>query len=561
MAMVLAVLVLVLNTLFFGSRQKPAPERSERVESAEGAPPPAIEAPPAHREAEGSAGAEPLKDREQAGPPTDMIAIETDLVEAVFDPVGATVRAWKLKQHTDAAGQPADLVRSRDLGALWFAIRDGARTIRTDSTVFRAVQERDGEATVVRFVAEDTLGLRVEKSYRISPGRYDCAMQVRVVGAGADNDEGFWEIGWVDGLPIVEKDAKTDRAAIASLALFGKDYIKTHGGSTFGCAGPSKGAKTEVHDGTLSWFGVRNRYFLGALLLEQPRDRRVVTSFDGSDGSAGAMMREPLSLSGATEQTYRLYLGPIHYGNLESYKVGLERVQDLGPGILRPFSRLLMKFFEAAHHVVPNYGWEIIILSVLIRILFYPLSKKSMASMRQMQLLKPELDRLQEKYKDDAQRRNQEVLELYRRKKINPLGGCLPMVAQLPVLSGLYFVLANAVQLRKEPFVLWMTDLSAPDTVAHIAGFPVNIMPLLMAGTMFWQQKLTPTDPRQASMGYVMTIFMTFLFYSMSSGLVVYWTVSNLMTVLQQIWIHREIAREHVSEETAPVDTKQRGRR
>jgi YidC/Oxa1 family membrane protein insertase len=133
------------------------------------------------------------------------------------------------------------------------------------------------------------------------------------------------------------------------------------------------------------------------------------------------------------------------------------------------------------------------------------------------------------------------------------------MVVQLPVLSGLYFVLANAVQLRKEPFMLWMTDLSAPDTVAHIAGFPLNIMPILMAGTMFWQQKLTPTDPRQASMGYVMTVFMTFLFYSMSSGLVVYWTVSNLMTVLQQIWIHRSLARETASAEPVPVDRKRKG--
>ena len=214
-------------------------------------------------------------------------------------------------------------------------------------------------------------------------------------------------------------------------------------------------------------------------------------------------------------------------------------MQDLGPSVFRPFSKLLMKFFLVLNKIVPNYGLEILILSILIRLIFYPLTKKSMDSMKRMQQLKPEMDRINEQFKGDPERKNREVLELYKKNKINPLGGCLPVLVQLPVLSGLYFVLANAVQLRKEPFGLWIHDLSAPDTVAHLAGFPVNPMPLIMAGTMFWQQKITPTDPRQASLGYIMPIFMTFLFYSTPSGLVLYWTVSNLMTVLQQIWMNR----------------------
>jgi YidC/Oxa1 family membrane protein insertase len=224
--------------------------------------------------------------------------------------------------------------------------------------------------------------------------------------------------------------------------------------------------------------------------------------------------------------------------------------------VIRPFSRLLMKFFEGVHHVVPNYGFEILILSILIRRVFYPLTKKSMDSMKRMQRLKPEIDRINEKYKDDAERRNRETLELYRKNRINPLGGCIPVLVQLPVLSGLYYVLANAVQLRKEPFVLWIRDLSAPDTVAHVAGFPVNVLPLIMAGTMVWQQKMTPTDPRQASLGYIMPIFMTFLFYSTPSGLVFYWTISNLMTALQQVWMNRGKV-----EERAPEAQPEEGRR
>ena len=136
-----------------------------------------------------------------------------------------------------------------------------------------------------------------------------------------------------------------------------------------------------------------------------------------------------------------------------------------------------------------------------------------------------------------------------------------PVLVQLPVLSGLYFVLANAVQLRKEPFGLWVQDLSAPDTVAHLAGFPVNVLPLIMAGTMFWQQKITPTDPRQASLGYIMPIFMTFLFYSTPSGLVLYWTISNLMTVLQQVWMNRTPLPPLVAQEAPRSDRSGQGRR
>jgi YidC/Oxa1 family membrane protein insertase len=300
------------------------------------------------------------------------------------------------------------------------------------------------------------------------------------------------------------------------------------------------------------------------LLLDEPRDRRIITNYSGDDHMASALLVEPLSYTGETQASYRLYLGPIHYGTLASYDVDLERVQDLGPGILRPFSKLIMKFFEAFHHVIPNYGIEILILSILIRVIFYPLSKKSMESMRQMQLLKPEMDRINEKYKNEPERKNREIMELYRKKKINPLGGCLPLLVQLPVLSGLYYVLSNAVQLRKEPFVLWIQDLSAPDTVAHIAGFPLNIMPLIMAATMVWQQKITPSDPRQKSIGYMMPIFMTFLFYSMSSGLVFYWTISNLLTVLQQVRMYRSMAKEEsakAAEEEEPTPRRPRKKR
>jgi YidC/Oxa1 family membrane protein insertase len=550
LAMVLAILVLVLNGVLFGPKRGQTPPRTQTTEqpsSATSTESPAA-APGARQvlshqgstEPASSSGLEsvhdPIADAETSG----IIHVSTKTVDAEFDPIGGTLRSWKLRKYTDASGRLADLIRTAKVGAPWFALKDENREIRTDSTRFRATVTESEGGTAVRFLAESPTGVSVEKTYTVPKDGYLCTLTIAVRGVDASNDGAGWDIGWTDGLPIVEKDVRSDKAAISSVALFGKEYVRTHAaGGPFGCAGRSSGTKDEPHSGMLNWFGVRNRYFVGALILRQPTERTVKTSWDGESATAGALMFEPLSASGVTEQTYRLYLGPIHYGDLEKLNAGLERVQDLGPSLFRPFSKLLMKFFIALNKLVPNYGLEILILSILIRLLFYPLSKKSMQSMKRMQQLKPEMDRINEKFKNDPERKNREVLELYKKNKINPLGGCLPVVVQLPVLSGLYFVLANAVQLRKEPFGLWIHDLSAPDTVAHLAGLPLNPLPLVMAGTMFWQQKITPTDPRQASLGYIMPIFMTFLFYSTPSGLVLYWTVSNLMTVLQQIWMNR----------------------
>lgn len=550
LAMVLAILVLIVNGLLFKPKRGPIPpttqttEQSANGQQAEprGATPPS--APDGTRQgslelarAAGLASIQdPIADTEKGG----IVRVETKTVVAEFDPVGGALRSWQLRKYTDASGKAADLIRTPKTGAPWFSLKNESGEVRTDSTRFRTTVTQSESATIVRFLAESPTGVAVEKRYEVPKDGYLCKLTIAVRGIGASGDGAGWDIGWTDGLPIVEKDVRSDKAAISSVALFGKEYVRTHAsGGPFGCAGRTGGTKSEPHSGMLDWFGVRNRYFVGALILGQPTERTVRTSWDGESATAGAIMFEPLSASGVTEQTYRLYLGPIHYGDLEGLNVGLERVQDLGPSVFRPFSKMLMKFFIAVNKVVPNYGLEILILSILIRLLFYPLSKKSMQSMKRMQQLKPEMDRINEKFKNDPERKNREVLELYKKNKINPLGGCLPVLVQLPVLSGLYFVLANAVQLRKEPFGLWIHDLSAPDTVAHLAGLPLNPLPLVMAGTMFWQQKITPTDPRQASLGYIMPIFMTFLFYSTPSGLVLYWTVSNLMTVLQQIWMNR----------------------
>jgi YidC/Oxa1 family membrane protein insertase len=159
-----------------------------------------------------------------------------------------------------------------------------------------------------------------------------------------------------------------------------------------------------------------------------------------------------------------------------------------------------------------------------------------MRSMRAMQKIQPEMERLKEKYKNDAQAMNAAIMALYKENKVNPAGGCLPMMIQMPVFFALYSVLFNAIELRQAPFVGWIHDLSAPDLLATVAGFPIRLLPILMAGSGLLQQRLAPTDPRQASSMYMMNVVMVVFFYNLPSGLVLYWTVMNLLTALQQ-WI------------------------
>jgi YidC/Oxa1 family membrane protein insertase len=172
----------------------------------------------------------------------------------------------------------------------------------------------------------------------------------------------------------------------------------------------------------------------------------------------------------------------------------------------------------------------------VVRLVLHPLNMSSMKSMRAMQRLQPEMDRIREKYKNKPEVLNAAVMALYKENKVNPAGGCLPMLLQMPLFFALYAVLNSAIDLRQAPFVGWIHDLSAPDHLFSVAGFPIHLLPLIMAGTGFLQQKLTPTPPQQASTMYMMNFFMLFIFYGLPSGLVFYWTVMNLYTALQQ-WL------------------------
>jgi YidC/Oxa1 family membrane protein insertase len=297
-----------------------------------------------------------------------------------------------------------------------------------------------------------------------------------------------------------------------------------------------EGATPIEATGDVDWVGFSGRYFLAAIVpeAEPTNDLRVWMRRDLQHAQS-MLIFSPGEFSARAQ----LYTGPKDINRLEAVGHGLRKAVDLGW-----FTFIALPMLQALrflHHFTGNYGVAIIILTVLIKLLFYPLTKKSFESMRAMQKLQPEMQKLRERLKDKPDEMNRETMELYRRHKVNPLGGCLPMVLQIPVFVGLYNALLNAVELRHAPFIGWITDLSAPDRLGSIQlpfvthpGVPV--LTVVMGVSMLVQQWMTPSvgDPAQQRMMMIMPVVFTFMFINFPAGLTLYWLVNNLLTIGQQ---------------------------
>jgi YidC/Oxa1 family membrane protein insertase len=261
----------------------------------------------------------------------------------------------------------------------------------------------------------------------------------------------------------------------------------------------------------------------------------------------------PFDAVHAAAPEFTVYVGPKDLDHLAPAGHGLQRALDLGWFSL--LAEVLLRVLKVFHRFTGNYGLDIILLTVLIKVLFIPLTQKSFKSMQAMQKVQPEMKKLQERFKDDREALNREMMELYRRHKVNPLGGCLPMLLQMPVFIGLYNALFYAVELRHAPFALWINDLSAPDRLpaipaeplATLFGFDVRIpvLTLLMGASMIVQQRMTPAmgDPMQQRMMMLMPVVFTVMFVSFPSGLVLYWLVNNVLTIAQQAVMQRSAAK------------------
>ena len=297
--------------------------------------------------------------------------------------------------------------------------------------------------------------------------------------------------------------------------------------------------------GTVDWAAYEGTYFMAGILPE-PNDGASVTMQESGEvvemSVAGKL--DSLPAGGELVYKYRLYYGPKKLTDLKEIGANLDKSLNFGwfDVIAKPTLWLLNFFYGFVH----NYGVAIILVTVLFKAAFWPITQKGMKSMKNMQKLQPKMAKIKEKYKGDPAQMNKEVMNMYKTYKVNPLGGCLPMVLQIPVFFALYKVLLQCIELRHAPFMFWITDLSAPDRlwvslhIPYLGGIPV--LTLLMGASMFLQQKMTPTtaDPAQAKIMMFLPVVFTFMFINFASGLVLYWFVNNLLSILQQKLINNQ---------------------
>jgi len=492
-------------------------------------------------------------------PDKAIISIETEQMLVLLSSIGGEITSVRLKEFSTDNGDLVELVPPGNKGGFALSLLGNGSWRSYSNIPFNAqiggtsVEEgteivlggsRDN--VVVRFSVTGTAGELVEKVYTFNRIGYEVGLAIRIAREGELRRSEAYSIAWECGMQTTEKNTKGDYRQYASLARVGGEFYK----ESLGKFGKEQ---EKVHEGTAVWAGARTKYFLSALLPERERTATVAMLGDKSGNYVGYALRysfrgDPRSI----EDVYACYLGPLDMEILKGYGAGLERTIDLGK--LRFFSVFILNAMVFLKRFIPNYGLIIIILSILTKVLFYRLTHKSFKSMKDMQRLQPRLKELQEKYKDDKQKLNTETMKLYKEAGVNPLGGCLPLLFQMPVFIALFNVLRNTIELRGAPFVLWINDLSSPDVLFSFGvsipflGSEFHLLPILMGGAMVLQSKLggSPTGEtgpaaQTKMMSTMMPIVFTVIFYGMPSGLVLYWLVNNVFSIIQQYYIHKEV--------------------
>jgi YidC/Oxa1 family membrane protein insertase len=335
-------------------------------------------------------------------------------------------------------------------------------------------------------------------------------------------------------------------------------------------------SNVESFSGTLNWASLQTKYFLAAIIPPRPVRAEVEMSGIKQEHRVSQKIAIPATVArGEVASDVRVFLGPLDFEVVEALGVGLAKNIEFGWKFIRPVSVGVLWAMNALHRAIPNYGWVIVIISVLTKVLFYRLTHKSFTSMKEMQDLQPRIAALKEKFGSDRRRLSEETMKLYKEAGVNPLGGCLPMLLQMPVFIALFNVLSHAIELRGAPWIGWISDLSQQDVLFKLpASLPLigdnfSLLPLLMGGAMWAQSRLggsptgQPGNPMPPGFNTILPIVFTFLFYKMPSGLVIYWIINTGMSVVQQYYIVKASKKASLAVvvEDAPVGKKRRTRK
>jgi len=452
------------------------------------------------------------------------LKVENELYSAVLSSKGGTIKSWALKAFKDKKGQDVILLKkpgilpavglgtngSFDLAGVDFSV--SGTDLKLDSN-------KNSGAIVFEYSRE---GVSIRRTYTFYSDTYKVDISDEVSGLPE-----YW-ISLGSDFGIYESE-DSGRSHVGPILLTGTDLKDLK----------SKNLKEpNIFKDNLKWIAQEDKYFFAALV--------PVTAVE--EAKAWIYKDSPViafkAKSGVNK--FVIYAGPKEKKRLENLNIGLEHIIDYG--FFSIIARPLFWVLIFIHGFLGNYGWSIILLTIATRLPFIPLLNKGQKSMRKLQEIQPKMAEIREKYKKDPQKMQQEMTGLYKKHKVNPVGGCLPMLLQIPVFFALYKVLLVSIELRGAPFILWITDLSAPDALfGHIAGFSLGgPLPYLMGITMVLQQKMTPStmDPKQAKLMMLMPIIFTFMFLNFASGLVLYWLVNNILGIVQQFFVNRKLAKQ-----------------
>jgi YidC/Oxa1 family membrane protein insertase len=401
-----------------------------------------------------------------------------------------------------------------------------------------------GEKGEIIFSKDFENGLRVAKKFGFTSDKNTIDLEVEIQNTSPKQVEVQLGLDWIGKIELEKLSDEENKDYGLKFSFFRNQKLekKEFGGTaTSGCT-PGCGTQKRKVDpfefsekGDIGWYSFEGEYF-AALLVPPSAERSLTVAVKGDEKNLlkvrGTLSPISIPPKQAIKVPYRIYLGPKEIGLLKELGVGAEKLLDFGWFSI--VAKPILWFLNLTNTVTKNYGIDIIIVSILIKIIFIPLTQISMKSMKEMQKVQPEMTRLRETYKNDKARLQQEIMLLYKRRRINPMSGCLPMLIQIPVFIALYNALQNAIEMRHAPFLGWIKDLSAKD--------PIYITPLIMGATMVLQQKMTPTsaDPTQAKMFMLMPIMFTFLFLNFPSGLVLYWLVNNILSIAHQYYMNKK---------------------
>ncbi|MBI9071937.1 MAG: membrane protein insertase YidC [Melioribacteraceae bacterium] len=503
-----------------------------------------------------------------------IVTIETDLIKVLMTNKGGKIQKYYLKKYNTWYHKKKDIlgkiggdtfenkhvqlinqIENGDFN-IRFVTQDG-QLINSSSLDFETAASDDyykvenGDSLSIEYTYEVSEGKSFSKIFTFFSDDYASRVDIEMNNMNDLISSYRYDVEWSTGVNFLEENS-VDEASFSSASAF------TGGEQVIIDASSEGETEKKEFNGYIDWIGIRNMYFGVIISPKVPFDGGAY--IEGTNKSHprwgtreyySTALKVPFKNINYQKDSFNLFIGPLDYDILKSYEKNYEQIYDFGSFfglkiITRPISEyILLPLFKFLHMFIPNYGIVIILFSLIIKIALYPLTKQSYQSMKRMQQLQPKIAELKEKYTNDPQKVQKETMKMYSTYGVNPMGGCLPMVLQMPILFALFTFFKTTIDIRHEPFIWWITNLSSPDIIytlpfklPFIGMDKISGLAILLGITMFFQQKMTVKDPSQKAMVYAMPVMFTFMFMGFASGLNLYYFMFNLFSIIQQQWIN-----------------------